>query len=531
MNLGILRAVCEVSQGALGPNAMHKLFSGSGSITTDGLTLVREMKFREGQPIVDYLLRALESQNREAGDGTTRMLILVGALLEAADRLIKQSLHPSRIAEGFKEAASDAIAYIEATSRKAEGIEDLAIVAETALSGKISTVSLPGLSRELANGMARIAKIAGGGSAVKRDALAFELLEASLPGRQAVLNGVVLHARRGHPSAPARVANAKVALIDYPLDVFNKPAYASRIPHGKVESEAHVGEYAEFSRKSKEQLEALIAAIVASGANTVICKRGMGNLAMSMLARHGIFPVEKITREADVRRLILATGGEVVGNPSGLSSKDLGRAVLVEEVATQNGRLVLIDGGFSSRAITILINGVSAQTRVACQRGIETTAGAIASAIDCKRVVAGGGATEAAASRHLSSLSFSFRSKKQLAYQGFAEALMSIPRNLAETMGLHPLDLLSILSNSTDPQLGIYVAGKTVCDTYLKGIVDPLKVVSSYISNATDVSAQILGVDMLLVKPPEKGGAEGKNHHISKDLHGHDLGPNHPRYV
>jgi len=467
---------------------------------------VKEMKFRADQPMVNCLLKALEIQDREVGDGSTRMLILIEALLEGADRLIRVGLHPRLIAEGFGEAASDTGAFIGRTSSRVEGIDDLVRVAETALAGKTVGSLQPTLAQELTRGIVRISDKSTWGEASRRDAVAYELLEASLPRHQSILNGVLLHARRGHPSAPARLVNAKVALIDYPLDVFNKPAYASRIPHGKVESEANVGEQNKFSRKSRELLELLISSIVASGAKVVICKRGMGNLAMSMLARHGIFPVEKVTREIDIRRLIYATGGKLVGNPSTLASRDLGKVALVEEVAMPSGHITLIDGGSSSGVITVIISGVSAEAREAGKRGIETTVGAIDSAIGCRRVVAGGGAVEAAASRYLHELSYSYKEKKQLVYQEFAEALMSIPRNLAETTGLRSYDLLSELKSSPTSRPGIDVGGKAICDTYIKGIVDPLRVVSCYISNATDFASLVLSVDMLLTKPPKKRG-------------------------
>jgi chaperonin GroEL (HSP60 family) len=528
LNAGVIRAVCEVARGALGPNAMHKLFSPTGNITTDGLTLVREMKFRIDQPMVNILLKALESHDREAGDGTTRMLIFLGGLLEASDLLIKQGIHPSRIAEGYRDAVSDAITNLSAQSFRATKA-DYAKVAETALSGKASLA--PCLSSELARGMERLAKFAGSGPMATRGAVAYEPLEASLPGQQAVFNGVILHVRRGHPSAPRRIINAKVAMIDYPLDVFYKPAYASRIPHGNVESTASVGEREEFSRRAREQLERLISIIGSSGADAVFCKRGMGNIAMSLLANRGIFPVEKIAREDHIRRLILATGANPVGNPSTISSKDLGKSKLIEEIATPSGHIVRVDGGPSSGTMTIFIRGTGTYAREAAKRGVETAVGAISSLIDCNRMVAGGGAAEAMASRHLSSTSLRFSSKKQLIYQGFSHALMAIPRNLAETARLDPTEAASRLSSSDDPYLGIDVQEKSICNTHGKGIVDPLKVVSCYISNATDFAALILGVDMMLRKPPERAADESISKHKNEELHRHSGEVLHPRYV
>lgn len=47
------------------------------------------------------MIQTSKAQDVEAGDGTTSVVILAGALLEAAETLIHKGIHPSRISEGF----------------------------------------------------------------------------------------------------------------------------------------------------------------------------------------------------------------------------------------------------------------------------------------------------------------------------------------------------------------------------------------------------------------------------------------------
>ena len=49
------------------------------------------------------------SQDSEVGDGTTGVVVLAGALLEQANRLLDKGIHPVRISEGFEKAFKIAV--------------------------------------------------------------------------------------------------------------------------------------------------------------------------------------------------------------------------------------------------------------------------------------------------------------------------------------------------------------------------------------------------------------------------------------
>ena len=54
-----------------------------------------------------------KSQDEEIGDGTTGVVILTGALLEQAEKLIDKGIHPTRIVEGFEHASDICLSHLE----------------------------------------------------------------------------------------------------------------------------------------------------------------------------------------------------------------------------------------------------------------------------------------------------------------------------------------------------------------------------------------------------------------------------------
>lgn len=49
------------------------------------------------------------AQDIEAGDGTTTVVVMAGALLDAAEKLLQRGIHPTAISESFQRAASHAV--------------------------------------------------------------------------------------------------------------------------------------------------------------------------------------------------------------------------------------------------------------------------------------------------------------------------------------------------------------------------------------------------------------------------------------
>lgn len=49
------------------------------------------------------------AQDIEAGDGTTSVVVIAGALLDAVEKLLNKGLHPSIISDAFQRAVQESV--------------------------------------------------------------------------------------------------------------------------------------------------------------------------------------------------------------------------------------------------------------------------------------------------------------------------------------------------------------------------------------------------------------------------------------
>lgn len=68
-------------------------------VTNDGATILRNLQVFH--PTAKLLIQTSKAQDIEAGDGTTSVVIISGALLEAAQSLLEYGIHPTLISDGF----------------------------------------------------------------------------------------------------------------------------------------------------------------------------------------------------------------------------------------------------------------------------------------------------------------------------------------------------------------------------------------------------------------------------------------------
>lgn len=85
------------------------------------------------------LVELSNAQDVEAGDGTTSVVVIAGALLEASEKLLQKGIHPTAISDGFQKAAAKSIEIIKnmATPILLTDRESLVKSASTALNSKV----------------------------------------------------------------------------------------------------------------------------------------------------------------------------------------------------------------------------------------------------------------------------------------------------------------------------------------------------------------------------------------------------------
>lgn len=115
------KAVAGTLKSSLGPKGLDKLLvspDGDIAVTNDGRSILEKMNAEH--QIAKLLVQLSIAQDDEVGDGTTSVVVLAGALLEQAEKLIDKGIHPIIIADGFELAAKKCLLVLDQISEPFE---------------------------------------------------------------------------------------------------------------------------------------------------------------------------------------------------------------------------------------------------------------------------------------------------------------------------------------------------------------------------------------------------------------------------
>ena len=252
-----------------------------------------------------------------------------------------------------------------------------------------------------------------------------------------------------------------------------------------------------FLKQEETMLKDMVEKIVASGANVVICQKGIDDMAQHFLARKGIIAIRR-AKKSDMEKLAKATGGKIISNIDAITASDLGYAALVEERKIGDDKMTFIEGCKNPKAVTILIRGGTQRMTAEAERSIHDALCVIRDLIQEPRIVAGGSAPELEMSNVLKKYAETMPGREQLAVKVFAEALEAITITLAENAGLDPIDILSELRSrheKGETWAGIEVLAGKVQDMSKIDVFEPLTVKKQIIKSANEAASMILKID------------------------------------
>ena len=513
-NIMAARALAEVLKSSLGPRGLDKMLVdsfGDITVTNDGATVVKEMEVQH--PAAKLLVEVAKAQDAEVGDGTTTAVVLAGTLLEKAEELLDQNIHPSLIIEGYVKAMGKALEALDEISIKVdpEDKQMLRKVVDTAIASKfIGSGTMKEKLAEIAiNAVLTIAeKKPDGTYKVKLDDVKIEKKKGGSIIDTQLIYGIVLDKEVVHPGMPRRVEKAKIALLDTPLEV-EKPEITAKI---NITSPDLIKAFLDEEAKILKEMVEKIANI---GANVVICQKGIDEVAQHFLAKKGILAVRRVKR-SDMEKLERATGGKIVSSVRDLTEKDLGYAELVEERRVGNDKMVFIEGCKNPKAVTILVRGANDMVLDEVERSLNDALHVLRNVLHEPKILAGGGAPEIELALKLREYAEKVGGKEQLAIEKFAEALEEVPMILGETAGLDALDSLMRLRQLHSEgkiNAGVNVLeGKIEEDMTKINVVEPAIVKKQVIKSATEAATTILKIDDIIAASPlkkeEKKGRE-----------------------
>lgn len=502
-NILAAKIVADIVKTTLGPKGMDKMLvdsTGEVIVTNDGVTILEEMEI--DHPAAKMMVDIAKTQESEVGDGTTTAALLAGKLLENSEKLLDKKIHPTVIVNGYRIASEKAIEIIKELSIDVDNKDVLRQIAMTAMTGKGAEGNKELLSKLIVDAVDMISD----GNEIDIENVKFEKIKGDGVNDSELVQGIVLDKEKANSEMPSKVQDAKILLVDFPLEIKN--------PEMETKISVTTPEQLEGFIKSEERyLKEMTSKIINSGAKVVFCQKGIDDVAQYYLAKAGIMACRRVSK-SDMGKLARAVSGKIVSSIEEIGEEQFGYAELVSEVKEGEESLIYIKGCKNPRAVSFVIRGGSDHVIDEIERAVKDGLGDVISAVKSKKFVAGGGAIEIEVSRRLRSFANTQGGREQLAIEEFANSLEAIPETLAENAGLDPIDIITELKKSHEGGLvnnGINLFSDTIEDSIQSGIVEPLKVKTQAVSSASEVAMMILRIDDVLVSDKNNAAPKGPN--------------------
>lgn len=510
-NINACCAIVDTIRTTLGPRGMDKLVYAPGgsnvTISNDGATIMRLLEIVH--PAAKTLVDIARSQDEEVGDGTTSVVVLAGELLKQSKQFVEDSVHPTIIIKGLRKACELAKQKINELSIKLDKKEGalrtmLEHCAGTALNSKLIgshksffapmvVDAVLHLDDDQDINLIGIKKVPGGS------------MEDSM-----LVEGVAfkkLFSYAGFEQQPKKFESPKIILLNIELELKAEKDNAEIRVEGHEEYKRMVdAEWTIIFNKLDE--------IVNSGAQIVLSKKAIGDLATQYFADRNIFCGGRVADE-DMRRLAKATGAVVQTTSSNLTEDILGTCAVFEEKQIGKERYNLFSGCTQAKTATMILRGGGEQFIAEMDRSVHDAIMVVRRARKHTNIVAGGGAIEMEVSKYLREYSRTIHGKQQLIINAFAKALEVIPHQISENSGLDATTILNKLRqkhNQGGTWYGVDILNDDICDTFESFVWEPAQVKLNSFTAATEAACLILSVDETVKNPGasnEMPGAQG----------------------
>ncbi|XP_065891823.1 T-complex protein 1 subunit zeta-like [Dysidea avara] len=503
LNINAARGLQEVMRTNLGPKGtMKMLVSGAGDIklTKDGNVLLHEMQIQH--PTAALIARASTAQDDATGDGTTSNVLIIGELLKQADLYISEGLHPSIVTDGFDIAKGQALKVLEEVKVTNTIDRDTLIsVASTSLRTK--------LSQQVADVLTEI--IVDAVLAIQRPDTAIDLHMVEIMEMKhkteldtQLIRGLVMDHGSRHPDMPKRVEDAYILTCNVSLEYEKSEVNAGFFYKSAEEREQLVKAERKFTDEKVQKIIDLKKKMC-DGTDkgfVVMNQKGIDPISNDMLAKNGILALRRAKRR-NMERLTLACGGSAMNSVEDLTPECLGFAGLVYEHVLGETKYTFVENVKDPHSVTILIKGPNKHTITQIKDAIHDGLRAVKNAIEDGCVVPGAGAFEVALHNSLLSPTFlkTVSGRARLGVQAYAEAMMIIPKVLAQNSGFDSQEVTVKLQEefaNTGQLVGVDVSTGEVLIAANEGIWDNYCVKKQLLHSCTVIARSLLLVDEVM---------------------------------
>ncbi|KAB0361535.1 hypothetical protein FD754_005691, partial [Muntiacus muntjak] len=438
------------------------LVSGAGDIklAKDGNVLLHEMQIQH--PTASFIAKVATAQDDITGDGTTSKVLITGELLKQADLYISEGLHPRIITEGFETAKEKALQFLEQVKVSKEmDRETLIEVARTSLRTKVHAELAEVLTEAVVDSILATKK-----QDEPIDLFMVEIMEMKHKSETdtSLNRGLVFDHGAWHPDMKKR-EDAYILTCNVSLE------YEKTKREKLVKAERKFIE--ERVKKKIIDLKKKVCGDSGKGF-VVINQKGIDPFSLDARAKEGITALRRAKRR-NMERLTLACGGVALNSLDDLNPDCLGHAGLVCEYTLGEEKFTFIEKCNNPHSVTLLIKGHTYSNQRCSTRWLQGFPGA--------------GTMEVAMAEALVKYKPSGKGRAQLGVQAFADALLIIPKVLAQNSAEHSESgqLMGVDLNTGEPMVA---AEASIWDNYC--------VKKQLLHSCTVISTNILLVDEIM---------------------------------
>lgn len=501
-NIEAAKAVADAVRTSLGPRGMDKMICAPKNeiiISNDGATILKQLEVTH--PTAKMLVELSKAQDIEAGDGTTSVVVLAGALLSSCQNLLTKGIHPTKISESFGEAAEKSVEILEKMSIKLDLSDRKSLIraCTTSLSSKVVSQYSDFLAPLSVDAVLSIIDPKTATNVDLRNIRVVKKLGTTIEKTKLIEGLVFPQKAQKKAGGPSKIKNAKIGLIQFCLSP----------PKTDMDNNLVISDHLQIDRILKEERTYLLKMckkIKKTGCNVLLIQKSIlrdatTDLSLHFLAKMKIMVVEDIERK-DIEFISKTLNCRPIAHIDSFTSNKLGTAGLVEELSTGDGKVVQVTGiPKRGKTITVFCRASNRLILDEAERSIHDALCVVRSLIKKKSLIVGGGAPEVELSLQLGKYSKKLQGDKSVCFRAFAEALEIIPTTLAENAGLKPIHITTELRNrhnKGEKYAGINVREGKITDMLKENVIQPLLVNISALTQATETVRMILKIDDII---------------------------------
>ena len=507
-NIAAAKAVTEAVRTTLGPKGMDKMLVdslGDVTITNDGATILDTIDVEH--PAAKMIIEVAKTQDDKVGDGTTTSVIIAGKLLNLAEELMEQSVHPTIIFRGYRKALLKSKELLQDLAIKIEidDIDTLIKVAETSMNSKLIAGVRSHFADIAVKAVTQIKEQRGDNIVIDLDQIQIIKKEGKSLLNTSLIDGIIVDKEIVHPMMPKSIRNAKIALVSASLEV-EKTEFDAEI---RIQTPDQINKFLE---EESNMLRNRVAKLKENDVNVVFCQKGVDDKAQNFLAKENIITIRRV-KKSDMEKLAKATNAKIINNLFEINANDLGKAGKVEEKKIGDDNMIFVSECADPKAVSILIRAGIEHVVDEAERMLHDALSVVKAAIESPYILPGGGASEIELAKRLRAYARSIGGREQLAIEIYANALEIIPKTLVENAGYNPVDLIVELRSKHESEdgksSGINIDTGKPDDMVKLGVIEPLSILTQAIQSATEVSSMILKIDdVIAASGLSKGGGD-----------------------